>query len=299
MPLINNVKYNNYFITSLLLHVVLLFLLIFNISFDNIEKPKEFNAAKNNNPQPEVIKATAVDNKTVEKEVARLNKIELDKKHAEQQRQKKLQEELELVKQQKLQEAKKLKEEQVKAEKLRQEQEILKKQQAEIAKNNQKIKEELAQKQAEKYKVEQQLKEKLAKKREEDLLAKLKAEQQEILQDSLKEEEELIATSRRQSSLAKREIDRYILMQQAKVSRSWISRESFLGRNLVTKLEIRLASDGRVISVNIVQSSGDAALDLSAKNAILKASPLPVPEDSSLRKNFTVYRFTFRPDELS
>lgn len=67
----------------------------------------------------------------------------------------------------------------------------------------------------------------------------------------------------------------------------------------MTKLTIRLAPDGRVLSVNVVKPSGDNGLDQSARNAILKASPLPVPKDKDILKNFTEYRFTFRPDELS
>lgn len=88
MSLINNSKYRPYLLTSLALHVLLLFLLIFNISFDKTEKVKLSKNTQNHSLQPEIVKAHTVDNKLVEKEIARLNKIEADKKYSEQQRQK-------------------------------------------------------------------------------------------------------------------------------------------------------------------------------------------------------------------
>ncbi|MBP9723057.1 MAG: cell envelope integrity protein TolA, partial [Gammaproteobacteria bacterium] len=155
-------------------------------------------------------------------------------------------------------------------------------------------------------KLEEQQKEKqkeLARKKlekqQEALLAKLKKEQEQKLATDLLSEEENLEQSRRQLSIKQREIEKFIGLQQAKVSRNWNSRENFIGRSLVAKLEINLTRDGKVVSARIIKSSGDEALDISAKNAILKASPLPVPEDDELFKTFVNYNFTFRPDELS
>ena len=87
-------------------------------------------------------------------------------------------------------------------------------------------------------------------------------------------------------------------MQRNKVSKNWLAQDHFIGKNLETKLEIALSSSGEVLSVNIIKSSGDGALDLSAKNAILKSSPLPVPNEREIFEEFKKYRFTFKPDEL-
>lgn len=48
-------------------------------------------------------------------------------------------------------------------------------------------------------------------------------------------------------------------------------------KNAVAELLIRLAPGGVVLEVQLVKSSGDAALDRSARAAVFKASPLPVP----------------------
>lgn len=293
---VKNKQLRPYFILSLSLHFILIGLMIVNISFVDskaIKVASSSKANKNNKSKiVEPIKAVAVDNELVQNEIKRLEQVEKDKKQKEQRRQEKIKKELAKIKKQKQQEAKRVAAEKRKAAEL-------KKQQEEIARNAAKLKKELASKKAEKQKIEQELKEKQALKQQEELLEKIKQEQEQKLLESLSDEDEIIANSKQRRSLVQREMERYIALQQAKVSRNWISRDSFLGRNLVTKLEIRLASDGRVINVSIVKASGNDALDISAKNAILKASPLPVPEDSSIRKNFARYRFTFRPDELT
>lgn len=287
---INNRKYRPYLLVSIGMHISLILLLIFNVSFVKTQKIKL--SASEPRIEPETIKAVAVDQQIVEKEIARLEKLEKTKKIKEQQRKKKLEQELAKIKKQKQQEAQRLAQAKKKAD-------LLKKEQEEIASNSKKIKQDLDKKQEERKKLEQELKEKHAQKQQEDLLEQLKREQEQILEKSLLAEEELLTKSKQRKAFIQKELERYIALQQSKVSRNWISRDSFLGRDLVTKLDIRLTDDGKVISVKIIKSSGDAALDISAKNAILKASPLPVPNDSDIRKKFTNYRFTFRPDELS
>lgn len=287
---LQNKEYKPFFIASCIFHVLLIGLLISNVSFVNIEKIKV--TAPSTPIQPEIIKAVAVNQDLVQKEINRIDKIEQDKKIKEQQRQKKIQDELAKIKQLKEQEAKKVEAEKNRALELKKEQE-------ELAKNALKIKKELALKEEEKKKLDKELLNKQAKKKQDDLLEKLKKAQEAELQESLSAEEDLIAESQQRRAFVQREIERYISLQQAKVSRNWISRDSFLGKSLVTKLEISLAEDGRVINVTVVQASGNPALDISAKNAILKASPLPLPSDGSLRRNFMRYRFTFRPDELT
>jgi len=268
------------------------------MSFDNTVKMQKPPPSLS----PEVIKATVVDAQQVKNEVARLAKLDTQKKLAEKKRQEKLQdklkEELNKIKEQALLEQQRVKKEQEKIEQAVEKLKIEKQKIAEQVVQKQKI--EQVRKEQEKQKIVDQLRiQKEKEKQQEILLAKIKKEQEQKLQNSLLSEERLLSESNQNQMIRQKEIERYISLQQAKVSRNWISRENFLGRNLSTKLEIRLARDGRVISASIVKSSGDEGLDISAKNAVLKASPLPVPDDDKVFETFIRYRFTFRPDELT
>lgn len=316
-----HLAYGPYFLGSAVLHLLLLFVLIINISFDPVKKIKLISLdnnseIKNKAVEPELIKAflvEPVDSKKIK---------QLEKLAKEQELQKQLDlERVAVIKQEKL------KQEKIKQEKLKQEefikaaqikkqleldkqlaieklikQEQIKKQlefDKQFAKDEKIKKQAAAEDKAEKLKKAEQLK----KKKQEELLAKLKQdlkkEQEQKLQNDLLSEEQMINQSQQRVAVKQREIEKYIGMQQAKVSRNWNSRDNFIGKNLVTKLEINLARDGRVISARVIKSSGNPALDVSAKNAVYKASPLPVPEDDELFKTFMSYNFTFRPDELS
>lgn len=292
---IKNYKFS--FIVSIGLHFVLLFLLLSNFLFVQPSKNHSINKQQHKSSKP--IKAVSVDKSIVDKEIARLNKVDADKKAKEQQRQIKLQKELAKMKKQRQLEAKKVADAKRLANKLKKEQAELKRQQAKINQDNKRLKQELANKRLLKQKVERELKQQLVKKQQQELLEKLKQEQQQVLEQSLAKEDELINSTRLKRSIIQKEIERYSVLQQAKVSRNWIARDGFLGKSLITKLAIRLAPDGRVLSVKVVKASGDISLDNSAKNAIFKASPLPVPKDHDILKNFSEYTFTFRPDELT
>lgn len=308
---------------SLTIHAFLFVALVINVNFDSNIKPRALNNNVSNLNQPDIIKAVVVDQKLINKEIARLDNIEkmerekkLQEKLLEEKKLKEIEEEkqkhlaeLNKIKQQKELEKKELalakqKQEKQKLAELKLQKELEQKEQKEKAQNELK-QQKLAQAQKkaqEAKKIEKQkqdLANRMLEQQQEDLLARLKKEQEQKMQNALLSEEQSLAQSRQRLSIRQREIEKYISMQQAKVSRSWISRESFMGKNLTAKLEISLARDGRVVRATIIKSSGDEALDISAKNAILKASPLPVPEDDELFKTFVNYNFTFKPDELS
>ena len=68
------------------------------------------------------------------------------------------------------------------------------------------------------------------------------------------------------------------------------------------EVEVRLVMvpTGEVISANVTRSSGNDALDRSVEQAILKASPLPVPDDIRVfEKNFRRLTMKFRPENAS
>ena len=51
-----------------------------------------------------------------------------------------------------------------------------------------------------------------------------------------------------------------------------------------------------MLSVAIIQPSGNQALDKSARIAVMKASPLPVPSDPSAFAQFRLLELTVKPD---
>ncbi len=66
-----------------------------------------------------------------------------------------------------------------------------------------------------------------------------------------------------------------------------------------TVLRITLLPGGEVLDVQLVKSSGDAAFDHSAENAVRLAGRLPVPSDPVVfNKNFRRFTFTFKPEDL-
>jgi colicin import membrane protein len=62
-------------------------------------------------------------------------------------------------------------------------------------------------------------------------------------------------------------------------------------------LQIRLLPGGDVLSVSVLKSSGDKALDASAVAAVENASPLPVPSGELFDK-FRKFTLRFRPEDL-
>jgi colicin import membrane protein len=71
----------------------------------------------------------------------------------------------------------------------------------------------------------------------------------------------------------------------------WILPQDLQG-NPEAVFDVVQIPDGTVISVKLVKSSGNKAYDEAVERAILKASPLPLPEPRSLFER--QLRLTFR-----
>jgi colicin import membrane protein len=79
---------------------------------------------------------------------------------------------------------------------------------------------------------------------------------------------------------------------------NWIVPEG-INPDISCQLAIRLNSDGTVISVTLLRSSGNTALDNSARMAVFKSSPLPVPADPDLFKQvFHEFNLTVSPKDI-
>ena len=71
-------------------------------------------------------------------------------------------------------------------------------------------------------------------------------------------------------------------------------------RDLEVEVRLVMVPTGEVISATVTRSSGHEALDRSVEQAIMKASPLPVPDDIRVfEKNFRTLTMKFRPENAS
>lgn len=93
------------------------------------------------------------------------------------------------------------------------------------------------------------------------------------------------------------EVDKYKALILQAISSQWIIPEGVDSKS-VCRLLINVAPGGVVLNVQLVSSSGNLALDRSAQAAVLKASPLPVPEDVSLFDRVRTINLTVRPEGM-
>jgi len=100
-------------------------------------------------------------------------------------------------------------------------------------------------------------------------------------------EEEAIAAARNSSAMA-----RYVTLIAQKVERKWVQPASAVP-GIECEVSVQQLPNGEVISTRVTQCNGDELVRRSVENAVLAASPLPLPEDRVLfDRNL---RFTFRP----
>lgn len=185
----------------------------------------------------------------------------------------------------------------------------------------QRAREEEARQQAEQQQAEQQRQEReLAQRQQEE--AEAEAQRQALERDRLEQErlererqaqiarEEEIARQaelERQQALASqqaardaRAVDTYVAIINRTVASYWDIPPS--ARNGMTAvLAIRLVPTGEVISVEVIQSSGNAAFDRSVEQAVRKAERFPELRDMSTTLFETSFRnltITFRPEDL-
>jgi colicin import membrane protein len=84
----------------------------------------------------------------------------------------------------------------------------------------------------------------------------------------------------------------YVNRIRAKVRQNWILPQDLQG-NPEAVFDVVQLPTGEVLSVKLAKSSGNAAYDAAVERAILKSSPLPLPEPRSLFDR--QLKLTFRP----
>lgn len=122
---------------------------------------------------------------------------------------------------------------------------------------------------------------------------------QQAIADALKAEADAIAAdaAKERARLLSAQIGQFQLAINRKIKSNW-RRPAAVSGNLTTELRITLLPGGEVASVVVVKSSGNDAFDESAKDAVNRANPLPVPSDAVLfREQFKVLLLKFKPEE--
>ena len=79
-----------------------------------------------------------------------------------------------------------------------------------------------------------------------------------------------------------------------KVRRNWTYAGDATGLQMI--ISVKVTRDGEVTSVNVVHGSGDPIFDRSAENAVLKASPLPFPDNPKYYEFIKQFNFIFTPE---
>ncbi|MFP5504773.1 MAG: cell envelope integrity protein TolA [Gammaproteobacteria bacterium] len=290
------------FMYAVLVHLALVVMLVF--SLDWTPKPTASGAAK-----PEPVQAVVVDAAKVDAEVQRLQEDERRKEQEAAERVRQLEEQArqaETARKQEQQRLEELKQQQAAEQKRLQEQEakrrIEQQKQAEAKRKAEAEAKAKAQADAKrKAEAEAKAKAEAEAKRKAEAAAKAKAEAdakakaeaerkaaEKALQDQLAAERAALDAARNQQILAQ-----YTNAIQQKVIRSWRKPPSWQGMSCTVR--VQLMPGGGVASVQIVQSSGDAAYDRSVEDAVYRAAPLPLPPDPALFESLRVIQFVFAP----
>ena len=284
---------------AVLMHVVLLLLLVFSLDWT----PKSIKPGSNKPIQAELVDASKLQ-AIEEKKQAERRKVEEEKRQAEQA----LKEKAEAERKQQLQQEQQQKAEAERKKKAEQDArartEAERKKKADLA-AKQKAEEKRKAEQATKQKAEAERK----RKAEEAEKKKAAAEKQRKAEQAAKQKAAAEAAQQRaaeqalQAQLAEEQaqaraesaLSQYIPYIQEKIQRNWL-RPAGTPAGLSCLILVKLIPGGEVVAAKVVRSSGNPLFDRSVETAVLKASPLPLPDDATMFKYFREINFNFKPD---
>lgn len=123
----------------------------------------------------------------------------------------------------------------------------------------------------------------------------LKAQSEQSLRQQLLNED--IKIDGKQARYAQGEVNKYKALILQSISEHWVV-PTQANRKLTCELMIRVAPGGTVLDVQVTKSSGDVSLDRSAKAAVLKSSPLPVPKEGSAFEPFRQFALKVKPENV-
>lgn len=274
---------------SIVLHIILLVILAMKL-------PTSTTYRMNNAPTDvKIVNAVAVNPVAVQTEINRIKNQQLQKEQQEQQKRVAAQAHLQALQQQALAMQKQHQAEQVRIAQL-QEQRLRLQKEAQHAAEVKKQAEAAAKKAEELAKQKTLQAQKIKDEQKQQLLAKQQQLQQQLMQNQLAQEQKQLAQAR--ASQMQGVLDQYKAQIIQAIQQQWIVPDN-ANKDLSCVLLIHLAPSGVVLSAVIAQTSGDAVLDRSARDAVFKASPLPVPQDSAVFESFRDLRLTVRPLQVT
>lgn len=142
----------------------------------------------------------------------------------------------------------------------------------------------------------EQAKEMAALKKERQAYKKAQQQQQmqKILQEQAQAEQKELASEQAGAANAEAqgEVDKYKAMVIQAISSQWSYPAEVVDGKVSGRLLIKIDLSGKVLSVQLLDSSGNSVLDRSAQAAVFKASPLPLPDDLKLFDDLLKVTFT-------
>ncbi len=120
----------------------------------------------------------------------------------------------------------------------------------------------------------------------------IKQQAEKALQQQILNEEHRVAGAK---SLGV--VNKYKALILQAISERWIVPPG-VNKKLSSELLIRLAPGGVVLDVQVTRSSGDVSLDRSARDAVFKASPLPVPPKADEFDPFRQFVLKVKPENI-
>jgi colicin import membrane protein len=115
------------------------------------------------------------------------------------------------------------------------------------------------------------------------------------LQQQMLQEQKRLASVMTQQT--KGVVDKYKALILQTISQHWIIPNN-VDKHLTAELLVRVAPGGLVLEVQLIKSSGDDILDRSARAAIFKSSPLPVPADVDAFESFKQFVLKVKPENV-
>ncbi len=261
---------------AIAMHLVIILLMVFGV--DWLEKPQapKFKV--------DVVQARVVDAAKVDAEVERLKRAETEKKQQADAAKRQEQKRLEELRKKRILEEKRIAD-------LKQ-----KRKQQEAAEAKRKAEEKKRKAEEEKRKAQEEKKRKQDAQEKKRKAAEEKKRKAEEAKKRKLEEQRKIEEQMRSDMQAERdatEIELYQERIRQAVTASWL-RPIGADDGMKCTLRIRMATGGNVIAAEVIQSSGNGAFDRSARAAVLKADPLPVPA-GRLFERFREMNFVFEP----
>ena len=123
----------------------------------------------------------------------------------------------------------------------------------------------------------------------------MRALAEKSLQQQMLQEQKRMADAHAQQMQG--EVNKFKALILQAIGQHWVLPGS-TDKKLFAELLIRVAPGGAVLDVQLMRSSGDDVLDRSARTAVFKASPLPVPTESDAFDSFRQFVLKVKPEDI-